>query len=196
MSFLFIYCCDIVDSCYDKLCLNESICNNGTCECLDGFEGHSCETISIPDSITVKKVIVQGFSSNYHYDHKNYDITESPPDIMICIGYYLKNDFDNEFIFQYCSEKYENETNYKGTFEFSKDLPQTFALNTDEYRIALYDYDEFINTNNDTIFNHERMAEINFKPYYLVASPNESLIEIEDLLVGKTIFTIEFEMHY
>jgi hypothetical protein len=46
LTALLLSSCATDDSCGTVSCLNQGLCANGTCLCLDGFEGESCELVT------------------------------------------------------------------------------------------------------------------------------------------------------
>ena len=42
-SLIVFFCCTSEDACENIICLNESTCNNGSCNCILGYEGSTCD---------------------------------------------------------------------------------------------------------------------------------------------------------
>lgn len=71
---LFIFCavamvagCKKDDACDSITCLNGGTCDDGTCTCLAGYEGTTCQTLTRDKFIAVYNVIESCSSGNYDY---------------------------------------------------------------------------------------------------------------------------------
>lgn len=45
-AIVFFYSSCTTDPCKDVVCLNDGVCNTGTCDCAPGYEGTDCSTVS------------------------------------------------------------------------------------------------------------------------------------------------------
>ena len=45
-ALIFFYSSCTTDPCKDVICLNDGVCNSGTCSCAAGYEGTDCSTLS------------------------------------------------------------------------------------------------------------------------------------------------------
>jgi len=120
------------DACEDVICENEGICNDGTCECPDGYEGMTCEIEKMPTSVTITKVEITRFpETNSFLNNAPWD-PNSPPDLYLSI----RSQFGDD----------ENESEV--LMDYSGGIPLTFNWNTtmnemdQNYLIILKDQDE------------------------------------------------------
>ncbi|MCC6412622.1 MAG: hypothetical protein IT270_13240 [Saprospiraceae bacterium] len=71
---LALLACNDEPNCPD--CLNGGVCNDGSCDCPEGFTGDSCQTEKVPLSVTIDYVQLLEYSDTCTcYNPPNYTIT-------------------------------------------------------------------------------------------------------------------------
>lgn len=75
--------CTESDPCEDITCV-EGFCNDGTCDCSEGWTGAACDVLLTPSSVTIKRITLLEY--NYLRDDNTvWDINSSGPDLCIYI---------------------------------------------------------------------------------------------------------------
>ena len=79
------------DPCDNVTCLNEGVCDDGTCNCIYPYEGDDCSEISRPGSIEILQVRVKSFNprnvEGFLWDQ--FEVNSGPgwlPDIVLLAG--------------------------------------------------------------------------------------------------------------
>ncbi len=70
----------VVDPCAAITCLNGGTCNDGSCQCPQGFIGESCSAQKTPSAILIKSITVTKFPSR-RADGTFWDVLSGAPDI-------------------------------------------------------------------------------------------------------------------
>ncbi|MEN8858463.1 MAG: hypothetical protein ABF260_10435 [Flavobacteriaceae bacterium] len=139
--------CNKEDECADVTCYNGGVCDNGTCDCIEGYEGSSCNDQKTPSRISISEVRIKRFPQSD--GGSSWDIG-SGPDIFISLS-------KGSALFHTQPTYFENATsgnNYVYRPTPSIDLTDVTA----RYSINLYDY--------DTGSSDDWMGGIYFTPYY------------------------------
>lgn len=123
-----IYSC--CDPCSDTDCYNGGICNEGVCDCPEGFEGANCEI----EQSTVKKLLKKREHNDGRIDNYNYDNTGILSDY-----YYLSTDLTKTYKFTYSFD-----TDTMSIVYTLNDSPlhikKYFLVNEETYHVQEYRY--------------------------------------------------------
>jgi hypothetical protein len=134
------------DACETSNCQNGGICNDGRCDCPQGFYGSDCGQQITPQQIKISKIEVLKFPATDNGG--GWDLTSGPE-------IYPKILKDGTTI--WTSSIYYENADPSDTHQFSIDPSIQITEPKDRYTIALYDYDG--TTANDY------MGGVTFTPY-------------------------------
>lgn len=116
LGFIFYFFSCEKDFCEDIVCLNGGICNDGSCVCVDGYDGVDCGIFLVDKFVGIYSVVVvcNGFNYNYMVSiiklviEVNKIIIDNFGDLNCVLGYVVEVIVNgNEFIFIggfYCEE--------------------------------------------------------------------------------------------
>lgn len=97
VSLLFIISCD--DQCESIECLNNGICNEGVCECPDGYEGTNCEIELSAVKRFLKRENKESYYTDYEYTNEGLLKKKSVFRNTGILWYESNYDFDNDTLY-------------------------------------------------------------------------------------------------
>ena len=137
------------DPCKDVTCLNGSVCDDGSCLCLEGYGGRDCGTEIAPRLIYISQIAAPRFPIK-KADGKSWDSgAEALPDVYPII---IKNQTT-----EWTSKVHEIDADMYNLTAFTVNPMFEITDVKSTYEIELYDYD----------FNEEDefMGKVQFVPY-------------------------------
>ena len=151
---------DPIDLCEHTTCQNGGECQNGICDCAEGYMGAYCETERQPMTVTINKIVVKQFPN-----------PDEAPDIYIKL---LRQEGDN-FIDVYESDTYFEDATSPGSYLFTLETALNILHNDQPHIIAVFDYNW---PNEDELIGYSA-----FYPYEI----GESFPEIKTVSVGDVV---------
>lgn len=149
------------DPCEDVNCQNGGVCNEGTCDCPEGFSGAECGTAITPTSMTITQIDVIDFPGTDN--GSDWDpFVDTDPDILI----ELVDDGTSSIL--YTSSTFSNQADGSQFSINGLDIAITGPTST--YTLTMVDYDA---TSGD-----DPMGNITFTPYNGSSFP--STISVKD----------------
>ncbi len=121
--------CEGDDPCENITCLNEGICDNGSCDCPVGFEGDTCE-VEYRDRILGLYTYDSGTCNNYAPSIEVISNLENKTDIIIISEGSSGSTFETEFIID--SENTFVTSSGSLTLVFSNDMATLTGFGCDD----------------------------------------------------------------
>ena len=143
---LFLISCES-DPCGQTICLNNGICNEGICDCQEGYSGDACDSEIIPTSIKIIDIEVVRYPAT-DSNGADWDST-SEPDLTFKITRNGNDEYDHNFY-------YEDVITTTVNFPIA-DQNVILTDVEDSYTFELYDYDDLTPS--------DFMGGVTFLPY-------------------------------
>jgi hypothetical protein len=159
------------EDCDGTACLNGSICNNGICECPNGYEGAACAEQETPRLMYITSVLVTRFPA---LENGNSWDEEDGPDIFIRLGSGTGSFYESSMFFANASHAKEYE--FTAVSIEIQDVTATHILQLMDYEYGGFD---------------QWMGEIEFIPYYSATNKFPSTIALD--AGGPVAFTLSVE---
>ncbi len=162
------------EPCEGKICLNDGVCMDGTCDCPDQFTGKDCSQQSTPDFIRLNSIQVTRFPATNA--GVSWDPTDGPD-----IFFRLHSD---EHPLAQPLVLFENADASTDYYFFINIID--FHHVKSVHRIQLFDYDGIG-------ANHDLLGEISFTPYHDTNGFPQMVVIDEG---GPIAFTLTYEYHF
>jgi hypothetical protein len=147
------------DKCADTSCPSNRVCNEGKCECPQGYSGPDCDNRLKPASVTIKEIKLVDYCRTNRFGQA-WDTgtgADTLPDIKIEVG-----------LPQFTSAVNTLRTPVVENFAYSM-LPYTYSLMTP---YVIHELDQFweVRLYNENNTSMDLMGTVEFMPYYMASS--------------------------
>ncbi|MBK8634240.1 MAG: calcium-binding EGF-like domain-containing protein [Saprospiraceae bacterium] len=149
---LLCFSCAEKDPCEGVTCQNGGTCFEGKCQCLDGFEGNSCETEKLPTAVNVSTLKITKFPSKKQ-NGANWDDDGTNPDLFPGLVTLKADNTADKFLWLSDLTKLNATLNQEHNFPLL--LPK-LIMNNYESKLAFFLYEE------DGSSSRESMGGISF----------------------------------